>query len=65
MPLGFTFSFPSELRSIASAVLIEWNKNFNCSGVVGKDVVVLLHAAIKKIKVIFSKSDCDVLRELV
>uniref|UniRef100_A0A3B5AF91 Phosphotransferase n=1 Tax=Stegastes partitus TaxID=144197 RepID=A0A3B5AF91_9TELE len=44
LPLGFTFSFPCEQKSI----LISWTKGFNCSGVVGQDVVRLLKEAIHR-----------------
>ncbi len=46
--LGFTFSFPIEQKSINSGTLIEWTKGFKTGGVKGKDVVELLHAALKK-----------------
>lgn len=46
--LGFTFSFPCIQRHLASATLVKWTKGFNCSGVVGEDVVALLHAAIAR-----------------
>jgi len=46
--LGFTFSFPIQQSGIASGILVHWTKDFSVSGVVGKDVVVLLEAALKK-----------------
>jgi hexokinase len=46
--LAFTFSFPVEQRSLVSGKLIGWTKKFTASGVVGKDVVVLLSAALRR-----------------
>lgn len=48
LPLGFTFSFPVSQESLAVGKLISWTKGFNCSGVVGQDVVALLHQAIDR-----------------
>ncbi|KAF2365218.1 Hexokinase C-terminal [Trinorchestia longiramus] len=48
--LGFTFSFPIHHRNLRSGELIKWSKSFNCPGVVGKDVVVLLEEALKNKK---------------
>lgn len=48
LPLGFTFSFPCRQQGLASATLSTWTKGFDCEGVVGKDVVELLQAAINK-----------------
>lgn len=48
LPLGFTFSFPCEQRSLASATLTTWTKGFDCDGCVGQDVVRLLQIAIDK-----------------
>ncbi|XP_029303983.1 hexokinase-2-like isoform X2 [Cottoperca gobio] len=48
LPLGFTFSFPCEQKEIDKSILIRWTKGFNCSGVVGKDVVLLLKEAINR-----------------
>jgi hexokinase len=47
-PLGFTFSFPCRQEGLASATLVTWTKGFDCSDVVGKDVVLLLQQAIDK-----------------
>ncbi len=47
-PLGFTFSFPCKQNGLASATLVTWTKGFDCSDVVGKDVVELLQNAIDK-----------------
>ena len=47
-PLGFTFSFPCTQNGLASATLVTWTKGFDCEGVVGKDVVLLLQNAIDK-----------------
>lgn len=46
--LGFTFSFPIQQSGIASGILVHWTKDFSASGVVGKDVVGLLKASLKK-----------------
>uniref|UniRef100_A0A8C8JI53 Phosphotransferase n=1 Tax=Oncorhynchus tshawytscha TaxID=74940 RepID=A0A8C8JI53_ONCTS len=48
LPLGFTFSFPCEQKDIDKSLLIHWTKGFNCSGVVGEDVVRLLREAIHR-----------------
>lgn len=46
--LGFTFSFPVKQTGIASGDLVCWTKGFKAKGVVGKDVVNLLEAALSK-----------------
>lgn len=46
--LGFTFSFPIKQTGISSGNLVCWTKGFKASGVVGKDVVKLLEAALDK-----------------
>ncbi len=46
--LGFTFSFPVRQTGIRSGALIQWTKGFTASGVEGKDVVVLLEAALRR-----------------
>jgi hexokinase len=46
--LAFTFSFPVAQRSLVSGKLIGWTKKFTASGVVGKDVVVLLTKALQR-----------------
>ncbi|XP_053598559.1 hexokinase type 2 isoform X1 [Microplitis demolitor] len=48
LPLGFTFSFPCTQHGLTKGILVRWTKGFNCSGVVGEDVVALLEAAIAK-----------------
>jgi len=48
LPLGFTFSFPCRQEGLAVGRLETWSKGFKCSGVVGEDVVSLLHEAIKR-----------------
>ncbi|XP_028668709.2 hexokinase-2-like isoform X2 [Erpetoichthys calabaricus] len=48
LPLGFTFSFPCKQIDLDKSVLIRWTKGFQCSGVVGKDVVQLLIEAIQR-----------------
>ena len=47
-PLGFTFSFPCTQKGLASATLVTWTKGFDCDGVVGKDVVLMLQEAINR-----------------
>lgn len=46
--LGFTFSFPVRQTGIASGILVNWTKDFFTKGVVGKDVVSLLDAALAR-----------------
>lgn len=48
LPLGFTFSFPCRQHGLAHATLTTWTKGFKCDGVVGNDIVKLLHEAIKR-----------------
>nr|XP_033322394.1 hexokinase type 2 isoform X1 [Megalopta genalis] len=48
LPLGFTFSFPLTQEGLTKGYLARWTKGFNCSGVVGEDVVALLEAAINR-----------------
>ena len=48
LPLGFTFSFPLTQVGLTKGILERWNKGFNVSGTVGKDVVGLLEEAIKR-----------------
>ncbi|XP_060845114.1 hexokinase type 2-like [Rhopalosiphum padi] len=50
LPLGFTFSFPLRQVGLTKGFLNSWTKGFNCSGVVGEDVVRLLKEAIKRRK---------------
>lgn len=44
--MGFTFSFPCYFRDLNKAVLAKWTKHFECSGVVGQEVVALLQQAL-------------------
>lgn len=48
LPLGFTFSFPLEQVGLTKGILKTWTKGFNCSGVVGNDVVKLLEDAVQR-----------------
>ncbi|KAF4790763.1 hexokinase-3 isoform X1 [Turdus rufiventris] len=48
LPLGFVFPFTCRQTQLDKAELLSWSKGFNCSGVVGKDVVQLLQSAINK-----------------
>ncbi|KAG5313829.1 HXK2 Hexokinase, partial [Acromyrmex insinuator] len=51
LPLGFTFSFPLTQHGLTEGHLVRWTKGFNCSGVIGEDVVALLEDAISRRKV--------------
>ncbi|KAI8917419.1 hexokinase-domain-containing protein [Entophlyctis helioformis] len=44
--LGFTFSFPVQQTAINAGTLMHWNKGFQCSGVVGEDVVGQRHRLV-------------------
>ncbi|XP_017780515.1 PREDICTED: hexokinase type 2 isoform X1 [Nicrophorus vespilloides] len=48
LPLGFTFSFPLQQLGLTRGMLERWTKGFNCSGVIGQDVVQLLKDAIAR-----------------
>ncbi|XP_021956694.1 hexokinase type 2 isoform X2 [Folsomia candida] len=48
IPLGFTFSFPCRQEGLTKGILVTWTKGFNCSGVEGKDVVLMLQEAIRR-----------------
>lgn len=48
LPLGFTFSFPLQQKGLTKGYLERWTKGFNCSNVVGNDVVQLLKDAIER-----------------
>lgn len=48
LPLGFTFSFPLTQLGLTKGILARWTKGFNCSGVVGEDVVQMLKDAIAR-----------------
>ncbi|XP_019760187.1 hexokinase type 2 isoform X5 [Dendroctonus ponderosae] len=48
LPLGFTFSFPLSQRGLTVGILERWTKGFNCSNVVGNDVVQMLNDAIDR-----------------
>ncbi|NWT94791.1 HXK3 protein, partial [Urocynchramus pylzowi] len=50
LPLGFVFPFSCRQTQLDKAELLSWSKGFNCSGVVGKDVVQLLQSAIDKLE---------------
>ncbi|CCD13109.1 unnamed protein product [Trypanosoma congolense IL3000] len=51
VPLGFTFSFPTEQTKVNSGVLIRWTKGFTTKGVEGKDVIELLQTALRRVNV--------------
>jgi hexokinase len=46
--LGFTFSFPVRQTGIDSGSLVCWTKGFKASGIVGKDVVLLLEESLER-----------------
>ena len=46
--LGFTFAFPMRQTGIRSGILTKWTKEFAFTGVEGKDVALLLQAAIER-----------------
>ena len=46
--LAFTFPFAVDQKSLTRGELLNWSKGFNCSGVIGVDVVVLLKDALQK-----------------
>jgi hexokinase len=48
LPLGHTFSFPCDQRGINSAFLINWTKEIRTRGVEGRDVTLLLEAALAR-----------------
>ncbi|XP_030755565.1 hexokinase type 2 isoform X3 [Sitophilus oryzae] len=48
LPLGFTFSFPLSQKGLTVGILQRWTKGFNCSNVVGNDVVQMLNEAIER-----------------
>lgn len=48
LPLGFTFSFPLSQTGLTVGYLERWTKGFNCSNVVGNDVVQMLNEAIDR-----------------
>jgi len=51
LPLGYTFSFPVDQKSLISGYLVRWTKDFDADGAVGEDVVKLLIDAFKRKKV--------------
>ena len=48
LPLGFTFSFPVDQKSLTSGLLIRWTKGFTAEGVEGQDVVRLMKEALER-----------------
>lgn len=48
LPLGFTFSFPLKQEGLNVGKLVTWTKGFKCSGVIGNDVVRMLHEAVQR-----------------
>ncbi|XP_020367618.1 hexokinase-1 isoform X3 [Rhincodon typus] len=48
LPLGFTFSFPCEQKSLDEGILLTWTKGFKATDCEGEDVVTMLRDAIKR-----------------
>lgn len=46
LSLGFSFSFEMKQLALEKAVMVKWAKGFDCSDVLGEDVVELLNDAI-------------------
>lgn len=51
VPLGFTFSFPVDQKAVNKGLLIKWTKGFSTKNVEGNDVVELLQASLKRVRV--------------
>lgn len=49
--VGFTFSFPSDQKSLKHSVLVTWTKSFKCPDGPGQDACVMLEEAIARRKV--------------
>lgn len=49
IPLGFTFSFPSEQTSLKHCTIKTWTKSFQCTTGVGLDPCILLEDAIHRL----------------
>ncbi|KAL4232598.1 hypothetical protein ACF0H5_007288 [Mactra antiquata] len=49
LPLGFTFSFPSQQKSLKHSILSTWTKSITCTDGPGLDSVVLLEEAIQRL----------------
>nr|XP_022287076.1 hexokinase-1-like [Crassostrea virginica] len=50
IPVGFTFSFPSDQKSLKHSVLVTWTKSFKCPDGPGQDACVMLEEAIARRK---------------
>eukprot|EP01084_Bolivina_argentea_P028497 52970_1 len=50
-PVGFTFSFPMAQPALNQGILVEWTKGFDIPGVVGVDVVGLMHKGFAQHKI--------------
>ena len=46
--MGFTFCFPVNMCAINKGLLRQWTKHIHVDGVVGNDVVQMLHEAIQR-----------------
>ena len=51
LPLGFTFSFPTEQTALNQGTLITWTKGFCAAKCVDVDVVLLLQSALNRLGV--------------
>ncbi|KAG5479346.1 hypothetical protein LSCM1_04603 [Leishmania martiniquensis] len=51
VPLGFTFSFPVDQKAANKGLLIKWTKGFSTKNVEGNDVVELLQASLRRVRV--------------
>ncbi|XP_045195352.2 hexokinase type 2-like [Mercenaria mercenaria] len=49
LPLGFTFSFPSQQKSLKHSTISTWTKSITCTDGPGLDSVVLLEEAIQRL----------------
>lgn len=62
LPLGFSFSFEIKQIALEKALMVKWAKGFDCSGVIGEDVVRLLNEAIVRRGVAFREFFSNKLR---
>jgi len=48
LQLGFTFSFPVNLRTINRGNLMQWTKGYCCTGAIGKDPGLMLQDSFRR-----------------
>ena len=48
LPLGFTFSFTMDHKSLTSGILVKWTKEFNVKGAIGRDVIEMFQEALDR-----------------